>query len=102
MSACSIFVDSPWETKSIWLHTFLSECRVVTPLEISTSTNKGLESSKVTWTDSSVTVVLLLKTLKVLLEVEYPRNMPSSTFVSKFYMIILPVIKDKTFASKDI
>lgn len=50
----------------------------------STSNGLGLDSSKVTWIYSSVVIFLLLNILKVLLEVEYPMNIPSSSFASNF------------------
>lgn len=50
----------------------------------STYNGLGLDSSKVTWIDSSVVRIIMLNTLKKLLEVEYPMSMPSSSFMSNF------------------
>ena len=57
-----------------------------------TSLKKGsLNSSNTTYTDSSTTKFRLLKTLNVLLIVEYPKQMASSDFESNFPRLSLPL-----------
>ena len=51
--------------------------------------------------DSSTTMIFLLKTIKALLEREYPRKIPMSDFIIKIFKIV-SIIQDKTFAFEDI
>lgn len=95
--------ESSWS--SIWilfLFLFSRDVFYKIPGQWTTSTFIGyvLDSSNVTWNESSIDRVLLLKILK--LEVKYPKNRPSPPLTGNLQRLSFPLLITKHFTSKHV